>query len=249
MTKTINSVTYINSPNVLSKAKRYFGYSAINGVPLENQNGTVGYHWESRYLLGDCMISPDFPEVSISDMTLASLEDTRFYKVNYYSGGMFKFGKNKAQDFFLKDSIENNKATFKKSFDIKDEAKCSSSRSFKSSYNNEYSSALPQKYKDFSNSKEEGYQKDVPYKQNSSKNYYLNHCQYGTSELPSYFGEKIGADSLCFMSSLLPTSSGKEEINQIPICYEAKCSSKSLIIKIGSESFTCPSNGGSFTPS
>ena len=163
MTQTINSVTYINSPNVLSKAKSYFGYSAINGVPLENQNGTVGYHWESRYLLGDCMISPDFPEVNISDMTLALLEDTGFYKVNYLSGGMFKFGKNKGQDFFVKDSIENNKATSKESFDTKDEAKCSSSRSFKLSYNNEYSSALPQKYKDFSNSKEEGYQKDVPY--------------------------------------------------------------------------------------
>jgi len=201
-------------------------------------------------MLGDCMISPDFPEVSISDMTLALLEDTGFYKVNYYSGGMFKFGKNKGLEFFVKDKIENNKSTFKEFSYTKDEAKCSSSRSFKSScYINEYSSALPQKYQYFSNPKEGGYQKDVTHEQYSQKKYYQNHCQYGTSELPSYYGEKIGADSLCFMSSLTPTSSGKEEINQIPICYQAQCSSNNLIITIGSESFTCPTNGGSFTPS
>ena len=214
MIKPINSVTYVNSPNVLNKAKSYFGYSAINGVPLEDQNGTIGYHWESKYMLGDIMTSTDFPEISISDMTLALLEDTGFYKVNYYSGGMFKFGKNKGRDFFIKNNIENNKATFE------DEAKCSSSRTFKSSCYN-----------------------------NRSKNYYQNHCQYGKSELPSCYGEKIGADSLCFMSSLIPTSSGEKESKQIPICYQSQCSSENLIIKIGSESFTCPTNGGSFTPS
>ena len=219
MIQTINSVTYVNSPNVLNKAKSNFGDSAINGVPLEDQNGTIGYHWESKYMLGDIMTSPDFPEISISDMTLALLEDTGFYKVNYYSGGFFKFGKNKGQDFFVKNSIENNKATFEEFCDTKDEAKCSSSRTFKSSC---YI--------------------------NGSKNYYQNHCQYGESELPRYYGEKIGANSLCFMSSLVPTSSGEEETKQIPICYESQCSSDSLIIKIGSESFTCPSDGGSFTP-
>ena len=229
MMQTINSVTYVNSPNVLNKAKSYFGFSAINGVPLEDQNGTIGYHWESRYMLGDCMISPDFPEVSISDMTLALLEDTGFFKVNYYSGGIFKFGKNKGGDFLVKNLVENNKATFKEFWVTKDEAQCSSSRSFKSSCY--------------------GYQKDEPYEENSSKNYYQNHCKYGTSELPSFYGEKIGSDSLCFMSSLIPTSLGEEETNQIPICYQAQCSSNNLKIKIGSESFICPTNGGSFTPS
>jgi hypothetical protein len=187
-------------------------------------------------------------------MTLALLEDTGFYKVNYYSGGIFKFGKNKGRDFFVNDCINDNyKATFEEFCDTKDEAKCSSSRSLKSScYINEYSSALPQNYQYFSNPKEGGYPNadycPVPYEQYSSKDYYPNHCQYGTSDLPNYYGEKIGADSLCFMSSLIPASSGQEETNQIPICYQAQCSSNSLIIKIGSLSFTCPTNGGSFTP-
>ena len=32
MIQTINSITYVNSPNVLNKAKSYFVYSEINGV-------------------------------------------------------------------------------------------------------------------------------------------------------------------------------------------------------------------------
>ena len=31
-------------------------------------------------------------EAALSDITLALLEDTGFYKVNYFSGGLFKFG-------------------------------------------------------------------------------------------------------------------------------------------------------------
>ena len=108
-------------------------------------------------------------------MTLALLEDTGFYKVNYYSGGIFKFGKNKGGDFLVKNLVENNKATFKEFCVTKDEAQCSSSRSFKSSCY--------------------GYQKDEPYEENSSKNYYQNHCKNGTSELPSFYGEKIRSDS------------------------------------------------------
>jgi hypothetical protein len=47
----------------------------------------------------------------------------------------------------------------------------------------------------------------VPFTSHSSNSYYSNHCQYGTSSLSSQYGETIGSDSLCFMSSLLPESS------------------------------------------
>ena len=77
---------YIISKKVLDKAREHFDCSTLPGIPLENQEreGSVGDHWESRYMLGDYMISNDFPEQAISDITLAFLEDTGFYKVNYY---------------------------------------------------------------------------------------------------------------------------------------------------------------------
>ena len=48
------------------------------------------------------MISFDYPDVAISDITLAVLEDTGYYKVNYYTGGLFRFGKNQGCAFFSK---------------------------------------------------------------------------------------------------------------------------------------------------
>ena len=84
--KTINGVSYsfINSPKVLEKAKIHFNCGSLKGIQLEDQggDGSAGSHWESRYMLGDYMISTDYTEVVISDITLALFEDTGFYKVN-----------------------------------------------------------------------------------------------------------------------------------------------------------------------
>lgn len=92
---------FINSPKVLEKAREYFNCSELKGVPLEDQGGkgSAGSHWEARYMYGDYMNAEALPEVVISDISLALLEDTGFYKVNYFSGGLFKFGKNKGCKF------------------------------------------------------------------------------------------------------------------------------------------------------
>ena len=51
-------------------------------------------------MLSDYIIYTDYLDLVISDITLALFEDSGFYKVNYYSGGLFKFGKNKGCSFF-----------------------------------------------------------------------------------------------------------------------------------------------------
>ena len=78
MITTYNGVSYINSPKVLEKAKEHFGCSTIQRIALENDGGegSAGSHWESRYMLGDYMISTDFPDAAMSDITLALFEDT-----------------------------------------------------------------------------------------------------------------------------------------------------------------------------
>ena len=64
---------YINSPKVLQKAIIHFNCNNIKGGELENQGGegSLGSYWEARYMLGDYMISTDYPEKVISDITLA----------------------------------------------------------------------------------------------------------------------------------------------------------------------------------
>ena len=45
-------------------------------------------------MLGDYMIGADYGETVISEITLAVFEDSGWYKVNYYTGGLFRYGKN-----------------------------------------------------------------------------------------------------------------------------------------------------------
>ena len=76
MSKVSGSMSYITSPKALEKAREHFGCDSLSEIPLENQGGigTIGAHWESRYMLGDYMISTDYPDFAISDITLALFE-------------------------------------------------------------------------------------------------------------------------------------------------------------------------------
>jgi len=99
---------YLNSSKVIKVAKQYFNCSDIDGVELENDEGTTNSHWESRILLGEYMCGYiRIEEEVISEFTLAYLEDTGYYKANYYTGGLMRYGKNKGCSF-LKDKCVNN---------------------------------------------------------------------------------------------------------------------------------------------
>ena len=213
-----STLYYINSPKVLEKAKEYFGCDnlPVPGVPLENQGGTgsAKSHWEGRYMFGEYMNMEVVPEQAISDITLALLEDTGFYKVNYFTGGLFKFGKNKGCDFLSKKCIENDTATFDEFCDVPNEPKCTASRTSKSKCDlNTFISRNPYHY--FSNDHLLGIYFanycPVAYLNDNTEDNYPYHCQFGTSNLTQEYGEIIGKESLCFLSSLLPDNSPKNE--------------------------------------
>ena len=246
---TIDGVPYITSKNVLARAKEHFGCSSLRGVPLESQGGrgTFGSHWESRYMLGDYMVSTDFPDIAISDITLALFEDSGFYKVNYYSGGLFKFGKNKGCNFINQKCIVNEKTNFNDFCDEENEPLCSSSRTIKSSCYLITYNQVPSQYQYFSNTRKGGFPYadycPVPYEPRRTSDYFPKHCQFGSSS--SNYGEKLGSNSFCFMSSIVQGSS--TDIDETPVCYEIECdsSNQKIIVKIGSDRIECPTSGGS----
>ena len=249
LSKTEGSNSYITSKKVIEQARKHFNCSSLNKIPLENQGGegSVGSHWESRYMLGDYMISTDYPDSAISDITLALFEDSGFYKVNYYSGGLFKFGKNKGCDFFNKKCIEKEKAIFNEFCDVNNEPKCSSSRTIKSScFMVNYINNIEKEYQYFSNPNLGGYIPanycPIPYESYSSNNYYPNHCKYGNKDSSNNYGETIGENSFCFISSL----STNKEINKYAVCYEIECdsSNKSIIVKLEDKNIIFPNEGG-----
>ena len=100
---------YINSTKVVEVARKYFDCPSLEGVPLEEYggSGTVGSHWEAKVLLGDYMNGYIHGEEQvISEFTLALLEDSGYYKVNYYTGGLMRYGKHKGCSFVLNDCVD-----------------------------------------------------------------------------------------------------------------------------------------------
>ena len=145
------------------------------------------------------MISRDFMDNVISDITLALFEDSGFYQVNYYTGGLFKFGKNKGFNFFDKDFIENGKILFDEFFSTFKENVCTQSKTSKgicnlfdySIYGDGY---VPDYFSYFDNPNYGGYYTtdffhiyDESFYENLTKLYYTTNCNVGSSTLPSEY--------------------------------------------------------------
>ena len=253
------TIYYIKSPNVLEKAKKHFQCNSIIGIPLENYGGlgSAGSHWESRYLLGDYMIATDYPEIVISEISLAVFEDSGFYKVNYFTGGLFRFGKGEGCNFFNKKCVIDGGTLFANEFCVKtQEPFCTSGHLAKGHcYIGQYNFVISGQYQYFKNPNVGGYA-PADYCPISFDNlydktnyYFATNCKMGRQSMthPDY-GETIGDNSICVESSLVPTWSSQGEIYR-SICYEIKCNEKDeqVIIMIGDKSVVCPINGGLIT--
>ena len=185
---------YINSSKVLEVARKYYNCSDIDGVELEESGGggTAASHWEARILLGEYMNGVIYTEEQvISEFTLALLEDSGYYKPNYYTGGLMRYGKGKGCDFIKKRCVDSNheiNPLFENEFydSIKSpgymDASCSSgsqSRAYHAwwAYNN-----LPEHYRYFYDGRIGGfspadyYPVSMGYAKESENAYYTSHC-------------------------------------------------------------------------
>ena len=150
--------TYIITPTVIRLAKKYYNCDNLIGLELENQREDEeipSSHWEARILLGEYMNSIQYnPEIVISEFTLALLNDSGWYQVNYYTGGLMRFGKNKGCEFLNNDCTDNKGNTkFKNEFfDLGDNnaPSCSSGRLSRTyNKNKQYDISYIQYYRTF----------------------------------------------------------------------------------------------------
>ena len=138
---------YINSSKVLEVAKKYYNCNDLKGVALEEYggSGTVGSHWEAKILLGDYMNGVIYTnEQVISEFTLALLEDSGFYKANYYTGGLMRYGKHKGCSFVKESCVDRKNHTINPLFenefydqihsDYQRDSSCSSGRQSRTYY-------------------------------------------------------------------------------------------------------------------
>lgn len=91
-------------PKVMEKAKEYYGCrGSMKGVPLQNNNGSVGGHWDESHLSNELMTPTTGSEAEmVSGMTLALCEDTGWYKADYSYVENFKYGENQGCTYAAK---------------------------------------------------------------------------------------------------------------------------------------------------
>lgn len=131
---------WIITPRVVATAQNYFNCTKITGVPLEDyfspisnelsvNNDIPQLYWESRWMYSDIMTADKNNLKVISEITLALFEDSGWYKVNYYTGGLFRFGKKQGCNFLYNDCIIDDQVVFKNDFcNLGNSGFCSSNR-------------------------------------------------------------------------------------------------------------------------
>ena len=165
-------------------------------------------------MLEDYMISFDYLDVVISDIILELLEDTGFYKANYYTGGLFRYGKNQGCAFLRKKCVNNKGSSnsFANEFCLNSgEAFCSSNHLSKGScYIIQYKNILEKKYRHYEDPQIDGLINVDYFPVNSMFNFdlddkifYPKSCKYGKSESSN---DVIGSNSICFESSLFDSN-------------------------------------------
>ena len=223
----------IVTPKVVEMARVHFGCDSLEGVEIESQggSGSAGSHWEARTMLGDYMISTNYDESVISEITLALFEDSGWYTVNYYTGGLFRFGKNQGCDFIKEKCVIDGKTTFPLDFCTKNYEGCTAGHLAKGEcYLGKYEETLPKRFQYFSEPKAGGFPSAdycpvtaVPFDEVYS--YYLPlHCKSGTVTHSSKYGETLGERSICVETIF--------DSKHMGICYEVKCKSDPNRIEI-----------------
>ena len=222
---------YITSAKVIETGKKYFNCPIISQIELDNKgliNG-VSTHWEPRILLGDYMASfgIDYEEQAISEITLALLEDSGWYKANYFTGGLMRFGKHKGCDFVYEKCL--NQDTHKTSFsnEFFDELyenritpSCSSgrqSRNYKIFY--KYSSPIPSDFQYFKIKERGGSSAYADYcpimdskKAEMENDYFVGNCKNGANIYGYYANYKNAQNSKYYYgvnNSKLPVEFGE----------------------------------------
>jgi len=233
---------------VLAAAREHFGCSSLDGVPLEDggDRSTHDSHWEKRLFRNEYMTGSSDHTAVISKISLALLEDTGWYQVEYGHAEDLEWGRGMGCSFVNARCSEWDDR--KGYFCTQPGAKgCTTDRSAMGYCNlirhrSELSSAVryfPDSYYGGSDALADF----CPYVAA-----YANGICSDTRNQPEnpVFGENFGDDSKCFESSLVKDGFWKKPDVQ-PMCYDFKCidteEETKLQVLVASVWYDCPFDG------
>ena len=248
---------YIVTPKVLFFARRHFNNPKLFGLQMDKNIFIYDdnmYHWTQRYMAGDIMVADFYEEQAISEMTLGLFEDSNWYKVNYYTGGLFRYGKNETYTFTDFKCI-NHFYYLSKNFFCTEEyqRRCTGGRLNKGYCKFYISDTIPSSFQYFSDNSTKGGRPNVEYcpiTQSNDEyvsqkyNFYAGSCQNGLLYRNGL--EEVFSDhSFCAISNVIPKNRRLERyMFSRAVCYQMYCSNTTLTIQIGNFYLTCPREGG-----
>jgi len=215
------------SPRVVQFARFHYKCASLEGVELEGRD--YGSHWEER-IAGDELMSPLTTRVMpLSALTLALLQDSGWYKVNFAAAQRWRWGWRRGCDFVTKPCSESSWGDL---YCSTDQLKCNQERSSKAQCN----------------------AKNNP--SSDAHLYYMDGCPTLKSfanrgfcqDLTSVFsvkqntnGETFGATSNCF--------DVREELDipTVPACFQTRCThnvetnQSHLVFSVFDKWYACPS--------
>ena len=253
---------FINSPKVLQYGKRHFQCeNNFKGLQIDNTGfkfinlDSNLYHWEQRFMNGDIMIPVQYEEQSISEITLALFEDSNWYEINYYTGGLFRFGKGK-KCWFSNFPCFNDYYISENDFcDVNNQLRCTSGRLQKGICRLYNYNSIPEYFQYFDDDITLGGNYNAHYCPKTEKeymgtssfnNFYPGSCVNGYIPQYSKDSGEINSDhSFCVISNVIPNDNNYSIYNQRrAICFPMSCSKTILTIQVGDYYYTCPKNGG-----
>ena len=261
-------------PIFFNYTQKYFNCNKIEKVYFELDEDN-NLRWNSRQFLGEIMTNLDYPEEKVlSGFTLAYLEDLGYFKIDKkYTGGLFRFGKNKGCKFFFgdcgrdleEDTVEEGldetkdiKITFANEFFLPKnnpsnlEPSCSSGRLSKTIYSlHEITQEVGDKCQYLLGDETNGYTGGL------KEVYYCPIAEYNTQTSTnlytgSCFDNTTSVDDSYHEElgedSFCVLSSLVDENNYKAVCHKMFCSLQSLTIRVGDYYIVCPRSGGKIKP-
>jgi len=260
----------IITPRVVEATRIHYGCSTIEGLELEDDggSGTVGSHWEERIMSGEVMNGMDTKEAALSEMTLALLEDSGWYKTKKFTGGLFMFGRKKQCEFLQDKCVTEHGTKFKNEYCLtKNESGCSTNRRWKSQCHLQEKDASSVANDELHFHYIDNQGKTVTL---GSSRAFSDNCPVGTifsyphdslyfscsrGKIDKFWNgpvsnyERISNNGACFITNVRDKMYSKFYSGHSPYisgCYDFKCdfNKKTINLQINLKSFECPSRGG-----
>lgn len=235
--------TLLKLPTVLAKARKNFACEEMIGVELEMSGGrgSVGSHWDKRVMYNDFMVADsDIKDVVYSDISMALLEDSGWYKVDYRYTMPIVWGYKKGCNFLQNKCVIKGKAQFSEfCTDTTGEARCDFSYLHKGSCSIGYSDDIPEEYQYFSDENLAGTDLWLDYCP-IVKPLPQGDCRSNHPPLNSDYGELTCENCRCIEGTYSMNNSPHFHV----ACHWVECYETHAVIHIGNETVSCNFTGG-----